>query len=596
MSALLWVKSHHSFLHGASSPEELVDRAIALGWSRLGLTDRHGVYGLVRAHVRVEERRAEGHELSLIPGAEVAVRACESAPAHRLLVHPRGREGYANLCRLLSLGHTREPKGQAWVTPTEVAERARDLMAATPDPALLEPLREAFGDRLHGVVHRHRRATDGAREGELRLAAERVGARLLAAPEVLYHDRSRRPLQDVVTCIAAGVSLHEAGTVLRPNDRHALPTLDAFRREHADAPSLLAAVERYADECRFGLGDLRYRYPAEALPAGQTAESWLAQLTFEGAEGRYGGTIPGDVRAQLERELTVIEDLDYGGYFLTMHEIVEYCRREGILCQGRGSAANSAVCYCLGITAVDPVRMGLLFERFLSRERAEPPDIDLDIEHERREEVIQHVYDRYGRRRAAMVANVIRYRTRSAVREVGKALGVDQTDLDSLARLASHWGGELTDDLFQQAGLDPKRPIHQHLARLTNELLDAPRHLSIHPGGFLLGHEPVDELVPIEPATMEDRTVIQWDKYDVEALGLFKVDLLGLGALTSIRKAFDLMADDPEGPHAMTEIPQEDRATYAMFSRGDTVASSRSRAARRWPCCRACDRGPSTTW
>ena len=570
MGALLWVKSHHSFLHGASSPEELVDRAVALGWEELAITDRHGIYGLVRAHVRAKQRREEGHPIRLVPGAEITVRDSAEGPARRLLLHPRGREGYGNLCRLLSLGHERPPKGEAWVTPAEVAARAFDLMAATPDPELLEPLRDAFGARLHGVVHRHGRPIDGDREAAMRAEADRLGVPLLAAPEVLYHERSRRALQDVVTCIAAGVSLHEAGTRLRPNDRHALPSVASFQQEHADAPALVERAAAYAAECRFGLDDLRYRYPAEALPAGETPESWLTQLTLQGARRRYGGSIPADVRVQLERELSVIEDLEYGGYFLTMHEIVEFCRSERILCQGRGSAANSAVCFCLGITAVDPVRMGLLFERFLSRERAEPPDIDLDIEHERREEVIQHVYERYGRRRAAMVANVIRYRTRSALREVGKALGVDQTDLDSLARLASHWGGELDADLFAQAGLDPATPIHEHLARLTNELLDAPRHLSIHPGGFLLGHLPVDELVPIEPATMEGRTVVQWDKYDVEALGLFKVDLLGLGALTCIRKAFELMEDDPEAPHAMTEIPTEDPATYAMCSRGDT--------------------------
>ncbi|MAQ18898.1 MAG: error-prone DNA polymerase [Sandaracinus sp.] len=565
MPGLLWVKSHHSFLHGASSPEELVDRAAELGWTEIALTDRHGVYGIVRAHVRAKELGT----LRLVPGVELDV-VHDDTP-RILTLHPRGREGWANLCRLVTQGHLRGPKGSALVTVAEVAAHARDLMAATPDPALLEALADPFGNRLHGLVARHRRATDGAHETTLRRVAAARGLSLVASPEVLYHHPERRPLQDVVTCVRVGTTLHQAGTRLAGNELHGIPTPEAHRALHADHAALLEATEAYLARCRFGLDDLRYRYPAEALPSGETPESWLARLTHEGARERYDGAVPADVQAQLERELEVITDLEYGGYFLTMHEIVHHCRAEGILCQGRGSAANSAVCFCLGITAVDPVRMGLLFERFLSRERAEPPDIDLDIEHERREEVIQHVYARYGRRRAAMVANNIRYRTRSALREVGKVLGVDRTDLDSLARLASHWGGGVDDALFAQAGLDPERPIHRHLARLTNDLLDAPRHLSIHPGGFLLGHLPVDELVPIEPATMEGRTVVQWDKYDVEALGLFKVDLLGLGALTCIRKSFELLKDDPAAPHAMVEVPTSDAATYSMCSEGDTV-------------------------
>ena len=564
----VWVKSHHSFLHGASSPEELVDRAAELGWRSMALTDRHGVYGIVRAHVRA---RQVG--LRLIAGVELEVREAGS-PSTRVLLYPEDRQGYGTMCRLISMGHARAPKGEAWVTPAELREHSVGLLAGCVEPGLLEVLAEPMKDRLYAVVVRHREDSDAARMQKMRATARRVGVPWLCTTEVLYHDRCRRPLQDLMTCIGLGTHISEAGRKLRCNDEHALLSPADLRALHRDDEVGLVRAAELLERSQFSLDDLRYRYPAEALPRDQTAQSWLTHLTEQGALRRYGGCIPSDVRAQLERELSVIEDLEYGGYFLTMHDIVDYCRSQGILCQGRGSAANSAVCFCLGITAVDPVRMGLLFERFLSRERAEPPDIDLDIEHERREEVIQHVYSKYGRRRAAMVANTIRYRTKSALREVGKALGVDRTDIDSVARLCSAWGGTLDDTIFQQAGLDPDRPLHRHWQHWTNEMLDAPRHLSIHPGGFLLGHLPVDELVPIEPATMEDRTVIQWDKYDVEALGLFKVDLLGLGTLTCIRKSLALVREHQLHPNPdldMATVPQEDPATYAMCSAADTV-------------------------
>jgi error-prone DNA polymerase len=315
---------------------------------------------------------------------------------------------------------------------------------------------------------------------------------------------------------------------------------------------------------------LRYRYPSERLPSGKTSSDWLRELTFEGACERYGGDLPAAVERQVVKELDLIDELDYCGYFLTMWEIVRFCREEGILCQGRGSAANSAVCYCLRITAVDPVRLGLLFERFLSRERAEPPDIDLDIEHNRREEVIQHVYRKYGRSHAAMVANFIRYRPRSAVRDVGKVLGVPETSLDRLSKLLPHHGG-VQGEVLAEAGLDLEHPTHQHLLRLSAEVLDFPRHLSVHPGGFLLGHEPVHDIVPIENATMADRTVIQWDKDCLEELGLFKVDLLGLGALHQLHLGFDLLERHYDKQYGMATLPAEDPATFDMICKADTV-------------------------
>ena len=367
-------------------------------------------------------------------------------------------------------------------------------------------------------------------------------------------------------------------------------------RLFADEPALVARTREVAARCTFELSEIRYRYPAERLPDGKTSTAWLRELTLRGARKRFPGGVPSAVLAQVERELALIDELDYGGYFLTMWEIVRFCRREGILCQGRGSAASSVVCYCLGITAVDPTRVELLFERFLSRERCEPPDIDLDIMHTRREEVIQHVYAEYGRDRAAMVANVVRYRARSAVREVGKAFGLSETALDRLARLLSH-DGPLDAAGLARAGLDPGSPLHDHFIRLCGQIQDVPRHLSIHPGGFLLGHEPVHDLVPIENAAMPGRTVIQWDKHDLEDLGLFKVDLLGLGALTQL----DLGFQPARAPLRPAPVARPGPARRCADLRHDLSArtrsaSSRSRAARRCRCCPASGPAATTTW
>ncbi|MEL6546609.1 MAG: error-prone DNA polymerase, partial [Myxococcota bacterium] len=326
-----------------------------------------------------------------------------------------------------------------------------------------------------------------------------------------------------------------------------------------------------ASRCRFSLDELRYRYPSEYLPEGCSSIEHLTNLTYQGAKKRYGNLIPDPVKAQIARELELIDELDYCGYFLTMHEIVGFCRRNAILCQGRGSAANSAVCYCLGVTAVDPIKLDLLFERFISRERSEPPDIDLDISHARREEVIQWVYQKYGRDHAAMVANVIRYRPRSSIRDVGKALGIPETTLDRTAKLMPPFGGDVGPEELRQSGLDPDSGAHQQLLKLCNEIQDFPRHLSIHPGGFLLGHEPVATLVPIENGSMENRTVIQWDKDDLEDIGLFKVDLLGLGALTQLDYAFQLLKKHRGQDLSMATLPVDDPETFDMIGTADTV-------------------------
>jgi len=572
----LWVKSNFSFLEGASHPEELVETAMAHGLPALAITDRDGVYGIVRAHVRAKERG-----LPLLIGAQVSVGPSDlahvldrpelQAGLERVVLLAMNRAGYGRLCRLLSIGRQRAPKGTSVVQLDEVVSLSEDLVAVVPDAGLLAPLREAFAERLYAICVRHRHGDDPARETRLRTEADRLGIPIVAGNEVLYHAPGRRALQDVVACIRRGVTLAGAGRVIRGNAEHDIKPSAQMRDLFADHPEWLDRTLEVAERCRFSLDDLRYVYPGEHVPHGRSEKDWLRELTYRGADERYEARIPDDVQAQIERELSLIAELDYGGYFLTMWEIVQFCRRSSILCQGRGSAANSVVCYCLGITAVDPVRMDLLFERFLSRERAEPPDIDLDIEHERREEVIQWVYRRYGRRRSAMVANFIRYRARSAVRDVGKALGIPQVALDRVAKLLSYYDGTVDPAVLRNAGLDPHNPTHAHLLRLLGEIVDFPRHLSIHPGGFLLGHEPVDEMVPVEPATMEDRTVIQWDKYDVEDLGLFKVDLLGLGALTHIRRALDLLRERGDVDLTMATVPSEDTATYDLISRGDTL-------------------------
>jgi len=576
--APLWCKSNFSFLEGASHPDELVEEAARLGLHSLSLTDRDGVYGLVRGFVKARElgiHMISGAQITTEDGSPIVLLACD-------------RKGYANLTNLITDGRLRSPKGESMVRWREVCEHAggvialwggdTSLIAGPTDPVFVaRDLKDAFGDRLYAMITRHRRAEDVAAEKRARERATRFGIKTVAVVEVLYHTRARRDLQDVLTCLRHGVTLSTAGRLTKDNAEHTLRSPYAFSLLYEDDPGSVARTEEIAGRCTFSLGEIRYRYPLEKLPGGASAFEHLEHLTLEGAKERYPrerfpAGVPAETSTQLSKELAVIRDLQYEGYFLTMHEIVQYCRAHHILCQGRGSAANSAVCYCLGITAVDPVRMDLLFERFISKERAEPPDIDLDIEHNRREEVIQWVYEKYGRRHAAMVANVVRYRARSAVRDVGKVLDIPDTTLDRVARLLSHYD-DITPEGLKQAGFDIDTPAHHHLVRLTTELQDFPRHLSIHPGGFLLGHEPVRDLVPIENATMENRTVIQWDKDDLESLGLFKVDLLGLGMLTVVNRAFDLVADHHRAHLNMATVPADDEPTYEMIRRADTVGT-----------------------
>ena len=614
----LWCRSNFSFLEGASHPEELVAEAHARGLPGLALTDRDGLYGMVRAHLRA---RALG--LRLIVGADVSV-AIEGRTegearreerkrertkggttprerrrrrlGDRLLLLARNETGYRNLSKLLTRSRLRgsallteesaKPpssprKGAGGVSPTEIAEHADGLCALwggdgssllrnPPPDRTAARFREAFGARLHLLLTRHRRDRDRPEEVRMRSLAARYRVPLAAATEVLYHRPERRALQDVLTAIRHGVSLDRAGRRTRPNGEHFLRSPADFAALFADAPDAVARTREIADDCRFSLDRIRYRYPTTAASGGMDPSTRLRRSTFAGADRRYPEGVPEEVRRQLEVELGVIEELEYGGYFLTMHEIVRFCRDRGILCQGRGSAANSAVCYCLGITAVDPVRMGLLFERFLSAERASPPDIDLDIMHSRREEVLRFVYRRYGRERAAMVANTVCYRTRSAIREVGKALGFSERSLDRLARSAGS-RDSLDEDRLRAVGWQPEIPAVRHLIRLVDEIRGFPRHLSIHPGGFVLGEEPISHLAPVENAAMEGRTVIQWNKDDLEELGIFKVDLLGLGALTQLDLCFRSLRESRGLDLSLSAIPANDPNTFAMIRRAETV-------------------------
>ncbi len=579
--AALWVKSNLSFLVGASHPEELVERAHQLGLGALALTDRHGVYGSVRAHTRAAELG-----IKLLHGAEISVSKpplpdafgplseglAETEEQATALILAIDRSGWSALCQLLSRAHLDHPRAHPELSVTAIKAIAKAPVIVLSDaPWLLESLAGSLGDRLYGLCARHHQSDERRRENELRTRAKALGVPLVAAVEVLYHEPTRRPLQDVLTCIRHGRTLNDAAGCTRPNAEHDLKSVTEMTALFADAPEMLERTNEIAERCSFTLAGLSYRYPSGDLPAGSSEADMLSKRTFEGAHQRYGAVVPADAVTQLRRELALINELDFGGYFLTMWDIVRFCDERGILCQGRGSAANSLVCYCLGITAIDPLRMDLLFERFLSRERAEPPDIDLDIEHERREEVIQYVYSRYGRRYAAMVASVIRYRPRSAIRDVGKVLGLPQAALDRAAKLHDHFAQRIDAEVLRGAGIDPESRLGTHLVAIAGAILDVPRHIATHPCGFLLGHEPIDTLVPIEAGAMPGRTLIQWDKHDIAALRLFKVDLLGLGALSHLHRTFDLIKDCYGRELTMATIPAEDPETYAMLQRADTI-------------------------
>jgi len=567
--AELQVTTHFSFLRGASSPRELFAAAALLGIPALGVADLHSVAGLVHAH---EAAKTTG--VRLIPGSRVNL-----VDGASLLLYPTDRVAYGRMCRLLSLGKSRAGKGQCHLGWSDVAAWNEGLIAILlthePDENLQTDLartREIFGDRGYCSLTRRFLPDDAERLARIAELARVARVPTIVTGDVLYHDISRRMLQDVVTCIRLGTTIDNAGfRKERHANRHLNPPQEVLRLypEHRDA---VARSMEIIARCQFSLDQLRYSYPTEVLQDGLTAQQRLEKLTSEGAESRYPGGVPDAVATQIRHELTIIERLGYAPYFLTVDSIVRFARSKNILCQGRGSAANSAVCFVLGITAIDPVRQGLLFERFISEERCEPPDIDVDFEHERREEVIQWIYETYGREHAALTCTFSRYRARGAVREVGKALGLPEDVTAGLAGLVWGWSREGVDkERAKELNLNLEDRRLALTLELSKQLIDAPRHLSQHPGGFVLSLHRLDELVPIEPAAMENRQVIEWDKDDIDALGFMKVDVLGLGMLGCMRRAFDLLQAHKDIRHDLANIPAEDKKTFAMIQKADTV-------------------------
>jgi error-prone DNA polymerase len=563
--AELACRSNYSFLEGASHPEELVFQAARLGLSALALTDGDGVYGAVKAHLAAREVG-----LQLLHGARITL--TDGPP---LLVYVQDLEGYRHLCQVLSQSRLSHPKGEAGVRWRVLAERSGGLLALLPfpdEPERVAPLAEAFAGRFYVGACRTLAAGDEARWQRAQALARTLEVPLCAHNDVHTHARERQPLQDVVTAIRHKTTVGRAGRRLFPNAERTLKGPEEMLRLWKDAPEVVGRTLEIVDSCRFSLDALRYQFPREDLPTGHTPDTWLGNLVEQGLHVRYPEGIPAPVRKQIQHELQLIERIQVAGYFLAIQEIVHFAESRGILCQGRGSAANSAVCYALRITSIDPVRMGLLFERFLSLERPEPPDIDVDFEHERREEVLQYVYQKHGRQRAGMVCEVICYRGRLAVREVGKALGLSLDQVDRLAKHLELAGTSvLTDAHVAQAGLRPEDPGVQRTLALAEMLEGFPRHLSIHVGGFVITHGELSEVVPVENASMKDRTVVQWEKDDLNALGIFKVDLLGLGMLTVLAKAFRLVAEHEGISLTLATIPPEDPAVYRMLGEADAI-------------------------
>jgi len=567
--AELHCKTNFSFLEGASHPDELVNRATELGYAALAITDRNSVSGVVRAHAAAKQTG-----LHLLVGAEIAP---TDGPVMVLLA--TDRDAYGRLCRLLTVGCRRAKKGECRLSLDDVADHAAGLIGlistrpAPDDTSPLSVCREIFGDRGYLFTELHRGADDEWRLAQFQELAREVRIPLIAANDVHYHVPVRSYLQNVLTAIRHRCTVAELGRRVFPNAERHLKPVDAMRQLFSAAPELVERTLEVTGRCRFSLDELKYDYPEELCPRGVSPADHLGRLTWEGARRRYPGGIPDKVRRLIEHELALITELRYEAYFLTVRDLVCFARSRNILCQGRGSAANSAVCYCLGVTSVDPEQIDLLFERFVSKERDEAPDIDIDFEHERREEVIQYVYEKYGRERAGMTAELITYRPRSAIRDIGKALGLS---LDQVTRISSLLGHSLENDntletRFQEAGFTPGSRLDRQIRFLLKDLLGFPRHLSQHVGGMVLSHRPLCELAPIENASMPGRTVIQWDKDDLDELGILKVDCLALGMLTAIRKSFGLIERAYGRSLTLATVPKEDPRVYEMIQRADTM-------------------------
>jgi error-prone DNA polymerase len=594
--AELCVTTNFSFLRGASHPEELASKAKELGLLGVGVADRNTLAGVVRAHAAAKEAG-----LRLAVGARLVFR--DGAPD--IICYPKDRAAYGRLTRLLTLGGRRAPKGECWLDFVDFLDHSEGQQAivapnlapgAAPDARLRDTLVETRA-RCGAVWLAARFVFDGEDRRRLALLkklAMETGARLIATTEPLYHQTERRALADVLTCIREKTTLDAAGRRLAVNAERRLKPPAEMARLYNPAPEAVAETARFMEGVTFSLDELSYQYPDETVEGYPDAQAALEALTWKGAAQRYPDGVPWSVRASLTRELQIVAGLKYAAYFLTVADIVRYAREErGILCQGRGSAANSAICYCLGVTSVDPHRFTLLFDRFVSSERNEPPDIDVDFEHERREEAIQYVYEKYGRERAALAATLICYRGRSAIRDVGKAFGFSEDRLAALSKTQHWWTKAVTEEELRKLGLDPADPRLSKCLELAGELRGFPRHLSQHVGGFVITKGRLDEVVPIQNAAMDDRTVIEWNKDDLDELRILKIDLLGLGMLTCLRKAFDMVdrfypewgrdgldCDASRSPALAGEggrklnldtLPKEDPRVYAMLKRADSI-------------------------
>lgn len=575
--------SHYTFLKGASAPEHLVQRAAQLGYSALAMTDECTLAGVVKAHVE-----AKRLGLPLVLGSQMRVTPEDDSPAFNLIVLAMNKNGYGNLSELITKARTRVEKGSYLLRPRDLASPDGSIahLKGMPDCQLI--LAPRYGASHAELAHQtawllqcapgrariamtlHYRAQDDRHKALVNAIAEEFGLPVVACGGVCMHVRSCKPVQDTMTAIRLGTPVAKCGYRLTPNAEQHLRS--RLRLGNLYPRAALDESVRVAALCQFSLDELRYEYPEELVPDGETASSYLRQESYVGAHWRYPAGIPANVQAQLEYELALIGEMQYESYFLTVYDIVRFARSRQILCQGRGSAANSAVCYCLGITEVDPARGTLLFERFISKERNEPPDIDVDFEHQRREEVIQYIYHKYGRDRAALTAVVISYRPRSVLRDVGKALGIDLSVVDKVAKASHGWGGK--SDLRQRlisCGFDPDSPIAKKWGELADKLMRFPRHISQHPGGFVISHGKLSRLVPIENAAMPERSIVQWDKDDLDAVGLLKIDILALGMLSCIRRALDLVSEQRGERFELRDVPAEDANTYEMICRADTV-------------------------
>ena len=557
--------SNYTFLRGASDPEELVHRAAALGYTALAITDECSVAGVVRAHLAAKDGKVR-----LIVGSEIRLE-----DGLKLVLLAQTLAGYEKLSELITCARRAAPKGEYRLHRADFPRSTEGILALWVPAASLDEnegrwVAEHFPNRAWLAVELHRGPDDTQRLESLTDLGSRTGLPLVAAGDVHMHLRKRKRLQDVMTAIRLRVPVAQVGRLLQPNGERYLRAMGRIAALHPAAH--LAATLDIAALCTFSLDEIRYEYPEELVPQGETPTTHLRHLTYDGLKTRYANGTPASVLTTVEHELRLVAELAYEPFFLTVHDIVRFARSEKILCQGRGSAANSAVCYALGITEVDPGRMSVLFERFISKERNEPPDIDVDFEHQRREEVIQYIYRKYGRERAALTAVVITYQPRSALRDVGKALGLSLDQVDLLAKSMSWWDDrDAMKKRLEEGGFDLDNRVIAQVMELTQELIGFPRHLSQHPGGFVIDNRRLSRLVPVENASMDERTVIQWDKDDLDAMGLLKVDVLGLGMLSCIRRALNLVEGFRDCKLPMQDIPAEDPVVYAMIQRADTI-------------------------